>query len=137
MITAVRTPDSVATAVAHAAAGGWLMAGGTVVMAQVNNGSVGASELVSLRRAGIGGIGRSGRRVRIGATTTLAEVEESPELEFLGGAMRTVASPAIRNLATVGGNLFVAQPYGDLAVCLLALDATAEIAGPDGTREAP
>ncbi len=37
----------------------------------------------------------------------------------------------------MGGNLFVAQPYGDLAVCLLALDATCEIAGPDGRRDAP
>lgn len=137
MISAVRTPDSVAAAVGHAAAGGWLMAGGTVVMPQVNNGAVDSPELVSLRRAGLGGIVLHGAVARVGATTTLAEVEESAELAFLRGAMRTVASPTIRNLATVGGNLFVAQPYGDLAVCLLALDATAEIAGPGGAREAP
>jgi len=137
MISAVRTPDSVAAAVGHAAAGGWLMAGGTVVMPQVNNGAVGSPELISLRRAGLDGISLDGTAARVGATTTLAEVEESADLAFLRGAMRTVASPAIRSLATVGGNLFVTQPYGDLAVCLLALDATAEIAGPDGSREAP
>ena len=137
MISAVRTPESVAAAVGHAAAGGWLMAGGTVVMPQVNNGAVGSPELISLRRAGLDGISLDGTAARVGATTTLAEVEESPDLAFLRGAMRSVASPAIRSLATVGGNLFVTQPYGDLAVCLLALDATAEIAGPDGSREAP
>ena len=32
-------------------------------------------------------------------------------------------------MATVGGNLFVKQPYGDLAVCLIALGATATISG--------
>ncbi|MGN9912863.1 FAD binding domain-containing protein [Phytohabitans sp. LJ34] len=137
MISAVRTPDSVAAAVGHAAAGGWLMAGGTVVMPQVNNGAVGFPELVSLRRAGIGGIELDGPIARVGATTTLAEVEESQELSFLRGAVRTVASPTVRNLATVGGNLFVAQPYGDLAVCLLALDASADITGPGGHREVP
>jgi len=136
VITAVRTPDSVAGAVGHAAAGGWLMAGGTVVMPQVNNGSVAATELVSLRRAGLRGISLADGVARVGATTTLAEVEESPDLAFLRGAMRALASPTIRSLATVGGNLFVPQPYGDLAVCLLALDATVEITGPDGGREA-
>ncbi|GAA4452523.1 FAD binding domain-containing protein [Phytohabitans houttuyneae] len=137
MITAVRTPDSLAAALGHAAAGGRLMAGGTVVMAQVNSGSPGSPELVSLRRAGIGGISLDGAVARVGATTTLTEVEESAELAFLRGAARSVASPTIRNLATVGGNLFVPQPYGDLAVCLLALDATVEVAGPDGGREVP
>jgi carbon-monoxide dehydrogenase medium subunit len=33
----------------------------------------------------------------------------------------------VRHLATVGGNLFARQPYGDLAVALVALGAEAEI----------
>jgi CO/xanthine dehydrogenase FAD-binding subunit len=137
MITAVRTPGSVADAVIHATGGGRVMGGGTVVMAQVNHGSAGASELISLRRAGCSGIAVEGTHVRVGATTTLAEVEESAGLAFLRDAVRTIASPTIRTLATVGGNLFVPQPYGDLAVCLLALDATVEITGPDGDRTTP
>ncbi|MBC6463471.1 FAD binding domain-containing protein, partial [Actinomadura sp. HBU206391] len=108
------------------------------VMGQVNNGSVRASELISLRRAGISGIRVDDQGVaRIGATTTLAEIEESAELAFLHDAMRTIASPPIRNLATIGGNLFVPQPYGDVAVCLLALGAAVEIAGSGGLRQAP
>jgi CO/xanthine dehydrogenase FAD-binding subunit len=106
-------------------------------MAQVNNGPVDASELVSLRRAGVSGIDLDGPVARVGATTTFADISRSPELGFLHGAMRTIASPPIRNLATVGGNLFVQQPYGDFAVCLLALDASVEIVGTDGVRQAP
>ena len=40
-------------------------------------------------------------------------------------------------MATVGGNLFVKQPYGDLAACLIALGAEATIAGPAGNRSEP
>ena len=50
-------------------------------------------------------------------------------MPFLRSAIESIASPTIRNLATVGGNLFVPQPHGDLAVCLLALDATVEHEG--------
>jgi CO/xanthine dehydrogenase FAD-binding subunit len=137
MITAVRLPDSIEDATAYAARGGWIMGGGTIVMAQVNNGAVDATELISLRKAGVSGIRREGPAVRIGATTTFAEIEEASETAFLRGAVRTIASPTIRNLATAGGNLFVPQPYGDFAVCLLALGATVEIAGTGGPREAP
>ncbi|GAA2080118.1 FAD binding domain-containing protein [Actinomadura alba] len=137
MITAVRVPDSVAAAATYAAAGGRVMGGGTIVMAQVNSGSLAETELISLRKAGVSGIRVDGRVVRIGAATTFADIERSPELAFLHAAMRTIASPPIRNLATVGGNLFVPQPYGDFAVCLLALGATVEIAGPGGPRRAP
>jgi CO/xanthine dehydrogenase FAD-binding subunit len=134
MISAVRIPDSPTAAVAQAAAGGRIMAGGTVVMAEVNNGPVDVSELVSLRRAGMSGIAFDGDVARVGATTTFADIARSDGLRFLRGAVRTLASPSIRNLATVGGNLFVAQPYGDFAVCLLALDATVEITGAGGVR---
>ena len=137
MITAVRVPGTVEEAVGHAAGGGWLMGGGTVVMAQVNNGAVAETELISLRKAGISGIRIDGATAHIGAATTFTDIEESPYLAFLHGAVRTIGAPPIRSLATVGGNLFVPQPYGDFAVCLLALGATVDITGPGGRREAP
>ena len=40
-------------------------------------------------------------------------------------------------MATVGGNLFAEQPYGDLAVCLVALDATVTIVNAKSKRSAP
>ena len=59
------------------------------------------------------------------------------ELAFLWPALDAIGSPTIRNMATVGGNLFVKQPYGDFAACLIALGAEATIAGPSGNRSEP
>ncbi|TJX12575.1 MAG: xanthine dehydrogenase family protein subunit M, partial [Mesorhizobium sp.] len=51
-------------------------------------------------------------------------IARHPDLGTLAKAARAVGGPAIRNMATVGGNLFAPSPYGDFAVALLALDAT-------------
>ncbi len=82
------------------------------------------------------GIEVTGNSVRIGATTTLTALGRDERLAFLRPVVESIASPLIRNLATVGGNLFAPQPYGDLAVALLALEAEVVIAGPDGERRA-
>ena len=50
---------------------------------------------------------------------------------------RAVGGPALREAATVGGNLFAPSPYGDFAAALLALDATVMLAGGFGQREVP
>jgi carbon-monoxide dehydrogenase medium subunit len=101
---------------------GTLIAGGTHVMPHASP----TESLVSLRHAGLSGIERTGDTVTVGAATTLAQVGR--EVGFLYDAIESIASPTIRNLATVGGNLFVPQPHGDLAVCLLALDAKVHLA---------
>ena len=80
--------------------------------------------IISLRKAGLGGVSVDGDRVTVGATTTLTELAR--EVPFLRDSIASIASPTIRNMATVGGNLFAPQPHGDLAVCLLALDAQIE-----------
>src|SRR5579864_4425844 len=55
------------------------------------------------------GITSSGGSLTIGATTTLAEVIESTDVQstipLLSDAARTIASPLIRNFGTLGGNL--------------------------------
>ncbi|MBE2314369.1 FAD binding domain-containing protein [Solirubrobacter sp. CPCC 204708] len=80
--------------------------------------------IISLRKAGLSGVETEGDTVRVGATTTLTQLAR--EVPFLREAIASIASPTIRNMATVGGNLFAPQPHGDLAVCLLALDAEIE-----------
>jgi carbon-monoxide dehydrogenase medium subunit len=52
-------------------------------------------------------------------------------------AADSMATPTIRNMATVGGNLCNASPAGDLSVTLLALGATIIVAGTEGQREIP
>src|SRR4051812_6042614 len=138
MSPTVAVPDSVESVLEHLGAGAEIIAGGTQVMPRVNTTAHGIDTLVSLRHAGLGGIEVTGDTVTLGAATTLAAVGADPRLRFLHGVIESIASPSIRNLATVGGNLFVSQPYGDLAVALLALDAQVDVAGPDGrtTHEA-
>jgi CO/xanthine dehydrogenase FAD-binding subunit len=43
--------------------------------------------------------------------------------------VRAIGGPQIRNMATIGGNLFAEPPYGDLAAALLALGARLVMAG--------
>ncbi len=131
MSLAVHTPDSVPGVLAVLDDGGLVIAGGTYVMPWLNTGARDVSALVSLRRAGLAGVEIEDGVARVGAATTLTALGAVPELAFLHGALDAFASPTIRNLATVGGNLFVGHPYGDLAVCLLALGAQVEYA--DGT----
>ena len=133
MAPSVEVPESVPDVVgALAGEGSVVLAGGTVVMPEVNTTAHDYSALVSLRRAGLRGIEVDGGRAVIGAATTLSEVGKDERLAVLRPVIESIASPTIRNLATVGGNLFVRQPYGDLAVALLALDAEVDVAGPDG-----
>ena len=89
--------------------------------------------IISLRKVGLSGVETDGDTVRVGATTTLTQLAR--EVPFLRDSIASIASPTIRNMATVGGNLFAPQPHGDLAVCLLALDARVEIIDADGARE--
>jgi carbon-monoxide dehydrogenase medium subunit len=137
VLSKVHLPSSAAEAADLLRDGGWLVGGGTVVMPRVNTGAVPVNHLISLRHAGLGGIRVDGDAVEIGAATTLAEVGAHDGLRFLHPVIRSIASPPVRNLATVGGNLLVPQPHGDLAVALLALDATLDVVSAGGTRTIP
>jgi carbon-monoxide dehydrogenase medium subunit len=76
---------------------------------------------------------------RLGATTTLAEIESSPVVlkafPVLSEAAREIGSLQIRDTGTVGGNLCNAVPSADMAPPLLALGAGVLIVGPQGERE--
>lgn len=76
---------------------------------------------------------------RIGAAVSLSTLEDwsAPTLPTLHRMLRYFGSRQIKHRATLGGNLCTASPIGDLAPVLLALDATAELAGPAGTRFVP
>lgn len=68
-----------------------------------------------------------GDRVELGAATTFEAFARDPELCARIPALRRfeslVASPPIRGVATLGGNLVHASPIGDASVLLLALGA--------------
>jgi CO/xanthine dehydrogenase FAD-binding subunit len=114
MITQYLLPDSADAAVAELQ-DAVVMAGGTTVMPAAHAGSLDATRVIGLARAGLAGVTRSGSRVTVGATTPLAALDGA-----LAAAARSVGGPALRNMATIGGNLVLG---GDVAVALLALDA--------------
>ncbi len=79
-----------------------LLAGGTEVVPQLEDGLLEADTLVDIS----GLLPRGISRTRIGAGATLAELEESEEIpSVLREACRLAASPQLRNMATIGGNL--------------------------------
>ena len=69
---------------------------------------------------------------------TMARLERAPEVRrdwpLLAQAAGAVATPSIRNAATVGGNLGYAEPASDPAPALLCAEADVVVAGPDGRR---
>ncbi len=111
-----------------------VMAGGTVVMPLVNEGISLPGRVMGLRRAGLDRIERGDAGLHIGATTTLTRLAEQDDVPLLRRAASRTASRSIRNMATVGGNLFTPPPGGDVATALLALDARLVVTGPAGPR---
>lgn len=77
----------------------------------------------------------------VGAGVTVAEVVDdrlvARELPVLQEAGRVLASPLVRNRATVAGNLANASPAADMAPPLLVLDAEVEVASTEGVRRMP
>ncbi len=82
--------------------------GGTDLAGQADRGIRSPATLVDLRDVGLGGIEADGDGVRIGATVPLAGLAASPLAEPYAAVTRAAslaASPLLRNLGTVGGNL--------------------------------
>lgn len=112
------------------------LGGGTLAVRANNEGDVSFSKLVRVTDPALAAISVDGGRVRLGASVTMAAIARHPELATIAAAARAVGGPAVRNMATVGGNLFAAAPYGDFAVALLALDATVHFSDGDQPIEA-
>lgn len=110
------------------------LAGGTLVMRDVNYGDQGFDRIVRATDASLGQIRTDGPRIIIGAGVTMTEVARSADLAFLAPVARAIGGPAVRNMATVGGNLFAPAPYGDFTTALLALDGIVRMA--DGAEQA-
>jgi len=108
------------------AAGTRYLGGGTLVVRAANEGDVSVSGLIRSTDPALSAIAVAGGKARIGASVTMAAIAGHPDLGALAKAARAVGGPAIRNMATIGGNLFAPAPYGDFAVALLALDATVD-----------
>ena len=98
-------PSSASEAVAALRDGGLALAGGTEVVPLLREGLLVADRLVDVS----GAVSRGVNGRTIGAGTTLAELEADPLVPAaLREACRLAASPQLRNMGTIGGNLLQA-----------------------------
>ena len=98
---------------------------------------VAISKIASLRELSVGE-----REVSIGACVTHAEIAREltsvPDCRALALAAGNAANPAIRQVATIGGNLCAANfAAADLVPALLCLDTEIELHGPGGAEQIP
>lgn len=98
-------PDSVEAAAAELGNGSVGLAGGTDLVPLLRDRIVEADTLVELR----GVVPHGVQGTTIGAGTTLAELEADPEIpQALREACSLAASPQLRSMGTIGGNLLQA-----------------------------
>ncbi|HEY2869766.1 MAG TPA: FAD binding domain-containing protein [Gaiellales bacterium] len=103
-------PRSIAEAAERLAApGARAMGGGTDLLPQLERGIRPADEVVDLRGAVPAGILAAGQGIRIGAATRIADIARDPDVgarfAVLAEAAAAVASPQLREMGTVAGNL--------------------------------
>ena len=119
-----------------------IMAGGTDLLVDIKQGLVKVKDIISLQDIEeLKGIEKKGERIRIGAATSPKEilfstliVKHFPALADAAGLM---ASPQVRTLATIGGNITSAVPSADLPPTLIAADASVELRCARSSREMP
>lgn len=81
----------------------------------------------------------NGNEVKLGARVTHSEFRHfmKDKLPEFSNYLDIFASPQIKNIGTVVGNIANASPIGDTPPAFLALNATICVIGPKGEREIP
>ena len=115
-----------------------VVAGGTELMPVRTRGER-PGPLLDLSRVGELRAVQDGPVARLGAGVTYTRLieETGARLPVLAAAARTIASRQVRNRATIGGVLAVADPSADVLAALLAAGATVELASLAGARTLP
>lgn len=102
-------PETADAAAAALGNGAVALAGGTELVPLLRDGIIRAETLVDLRQAVPKGVSGSEPETRIGAGTTLGELEVDPQVpDVLREACRLSASPQLRAMGTIAGNLLQA-----------------------------
>lgn len=115
-----------------------VVGGGTWVVPELQLGR-GPVHLVSLRRLPLPDVLAGAGCLRLGATTTYADLLASSLVRQLAPMLRHLAGgvtggPQIRTQGTLGGAAVAARPQSDLPAALCALDATLVLMSAQGPR---
>ena len=105
------------------------LAGGMTLLPAIKLRLAAYSDLINIKKIkGLSGIKVSSKSIRIGATTTHAEVAASPEvgksIPSLAVLAEGIGDPQVRNRGTIGGSVANNDPAADYPSACLALNAT-------------
>lgn len=117
-----------------------VVAGGTDLVVQIREKLIAPEYVVDIGY--ISGLDRidydETQGLRIGALATIRAIEKSSKIcqvyPAIAQSAGLLGSVAIRNVATIGGNLCNAAPSADTAPALIGLSAKGKIIGPDGEK---
>lgn len=118
-----------------------MMGGGTDLLVRLR-GTFDRQPLLLLERVReLQGMTFTDGKLSIGAAVSFSRLIEAPvascNAPLLLQACNTIGGPALRNMATLGGNIVTASPAGDSLVPLYLLDAELELASRQGMRRIP
>lgn len=139
----VYRPENLRDALEHISEGAEVLAGGTWIMrGEVRGDGYAAEYVLTSKLPEVNHLEVSEDQLIIGAGVTHDRLASALKLDArfkgLHTAARKSANPAVRRMATVGGNLCTTDFYAaDLIPALLALSATVTIADPTGSRTMP
>ncbi len=119
-----------------------LMAGGTDLLVWLREGRIKGRRIILTEKIeGFQAIEPDGDRLRIGSGASIQNIIDHPvvqaEWPLLVLTLRKLASPPIRHMASLAGNVCSASPAGDSLPALYVLGATVELAGIQRTRMLP
>ncbi|KLU61289.1 carbon monoxide dehydrogenase medium chain [Peptococcaceae bacterium CEB3] len=118
------------------------LAGGTDLLVKMKQGPANWNGIVNLKGlTELKGIAFDGQTITIGALTRVSDMMADSwvglHFPILVEAARSLGTPQIRNIATIGGNLCNASPAADVALVFLIYEARLHIMGPKGARKVP
>lgn len=133
------TLDEAVAILAAAPGDARVLAGGTDLVVDMKIERLQPQTVVNIKRIpDLAGIAAEASGIRIGALTKVTAVEASGLVAERHAALHVaasiLASPPVRALATIGGNVGRASPASDLGPALIVSGATATIVGTDGSR---
>ena len=119
-----------------------VMAGGTALVIQMKQRLSQPGHVIGMRRVGgLNSIESTPEGLMIGALCTQRQIENSElvakELPLIADTFRKVATPRIRNMATIGGGLVNGDPNQDPPPSLIALGASVVLSSKGGERIVP
>ncbi len=138
-----KTVDDAVAALRNGGEDARVIAGGTALVPLMKHSVLRPSLLVSIARvpglaeiapAASGGLCIGGVATHWAVSHSIAVQQRSPLLAY---ACARVASPTIRSMGTLGGNLCYGESASDPSPALLALRASVRLHGPGGERTVP